>query len=77
MDPHDNVSRGFGFVTFKNSADAQTAATALNQTELDGRRLIVELAKRNKPRQSTPGQYMGAKPRTRRASSCRKLGGKS
>ena len=37
-------SRGFGFVTFANGEDADNAVTALNNTELDGRTIKVDIA---------------------------------
>ncbi|RDX47965.1 hypothetical protein OH76DRAFT_1405193 [Lentinus brumalis] len=37
-------SRGFGFVTFGSGAEAQAAIDQLNEQELDGRRLKVNLA---------------------------------
>lgn len=37
-------SRGFGFVTFSSSGEAQTAISSLNEQELDGRRIKVNLA---------------------------------
>ena len=43
-------SRGFGFVTFENSEDAQKAIEEMNNSELDGRRLNVNQAKERKPR---------------------------
>jgi len=38
-------SRGFGFVTYKNDADADKAMKAMNEKEVDGRRLVVKLAR--------------------------------
>jgi len=38
-------SRGFGFVEMENSTDAQNAIKALNETELDGRNIVVNEAK--------------------------------
>lgn len=38
-------SRGFGFVTFENSDDAKTAISAMNETDLDGRTLNVNMAR--------------------------------
>lgn len=38
-------SRGFGFVTFENEEDAQAAVEALNEKEVDGRALKVNVAK--------------------------------
>ena len=37
-------SRGFGFVTFSSSQEAQAAIGGLNEQELDGRRIRVNLA---------------------------------
>jgi len=37
-------SRGFGFVTFEDAESADKAVAALNQTELDGRTIKVDVA---------------------------------
>ncbi|KAI0644588.1 hypothetical protein C8Q79DRAFT_782386 [Trametes meyenii] len=37
-------SRGFGFVTYSSAGEAQTAISSLNEQELDGRRIKVNLA---------------------------------
>jgi RNA recognition motif-containing protein len=37
-------SRGFGFVTFSTAQEAQNAIAGLNEQELDGRRIRVNLA---------------------------------
>jgi len=37
-------SRGFGFVTFENADDAKAAISAMDQSDLDGRTLNVNLA---------------------------------
>jgi cold-inducible RNA-binding protein len=37
-------SRGFGFVTFADAESAEKAVAALNQTELDGRTIKVDVA---------------------------------
>jgi RNA recognition motif-containing protein len=37
-------SRGFGFVTFSSGQEADAAINALNEQELDGRRIRVNLA---------------------------------
>ena len=44
LDPKTKVSRGFGFVTFADAADAQAAAAQLNNTKLDGKKIKVEVA---------------------------------
>jgi RNA recognition motif-containing protein len=38
-------SRGFGFVEMENPTDAEKAIRALNNSELDGRNIIVNEAK--------------------------------
>ena len=43
-------SRGFGFVTFVNDADADKAMSAMNGAELDGRNLNVNEAKERQSR---------------------------
>jgi RNA recognition motif-containing protein len=43
-------SRGFGFVTFESADDAKTALEAMNDKEIDGRQIRVDLA------QSSPKQ---------------------
>ena len=42
---HDNRSKGFGFVTFENTEDANAALEKLNGTELQGRQLKVSVAR--------------------------------
>ncbi|KLO14579.1 RNA-binding domain-containing protein [Schizopora paradoxa] len=37
-------SRGFGFVTFGSSQEADSAISGLNEQELDGRRIKVNIA---------------------------------
>ncbi|MCV2423907.1 RNA-binding protein, partial [Paucibacter sp. DJ4R-1] len=37
-------SRGFGFVTYSNEAEAQNAMNSMNEHELDGRRIKVNSA---------------------------------
>jgi len=37
-------SRGFGFVTFSSGAEADQAIAGLNEQDLDGRRIKVNLA---------------------------------
>ncbi len=51
-------SRGFGFVTFADDEAAAKAVAALNQTELDGRTINVDVAK-ERSRDSDRGHSRG------------------
>lgn len=44
LDPQTKISKGFGFVTFADAQDAQAAIEQFNNSELDGRKIKVELA---------------------------------
>ncbi|TFY74590.1 hypothetical protein EWM64_g9422 [Hericium alpestre] len=58
-DPHTRESRGFGFVTMETGEEADAAITALNATELMGKAMNVEKARRGRARTPTPGRYYG------------------
>jgi len=58
-DPHTRESRGFGFVTMESAEEAEAAVTALNATELMGKAMTVEKARRGRARTPTPGRYYG------------------
>ncbi len=45
LDRDTNRSRGFGFVEMENSDDASKAIRELNNSEIDGRNIIVNEAK--------------------------------
>ena len=47
-------SRGFGFVTFENVKDAEAAKIALDDTELDERKIRIEKARRSGDRRISP-----------------------
>ncbi|KAK4053610.1 hypothetical protein OIO90_003849 [Microbotryomycetes sp. JL221] len=58
-DPHTKDSRGFAFVTMENVEEAEAAIAGLNTTELMGRPMNIEKARRARARTPTPGQYHG------------------
>jgi len=58
-DPHSHESRGFGFVTMESAEEAEAAVAALNATELMGKIMTVEKARRGRARTPTPGRYYG------------------
>ena len=45
MDRMSNRSKGFGFVTFANDADAEKAISALDGKEMGGKNIKVNVAK--------------------------------
>jgi RNA recognition motif-containing protein len=53
-DKYSGRSRGFGFVEMENEADAQKAIEMLNGKELDGREIVVNIARAREER--TEGQ---------------------
>ncbi|KAJ5495659.1 hypothetical protein N7539_000775 [Penicillium diatomitis] len=44
LNPETKISKGFGFVTFADLEDAQSALEQFNNTDLDGKRIRVEYA---------------------------------
>ncbi|KAJ7737244.1 hypothetical protein DFH07DRAFT_905719 [Mycena maculata] len=58
-DPHTRESRGFGFVTMESAEEADAAVAALHGTEMGGKAINVEKARRGRARTPTPGRYHG------------------
>ncbi len=54
QDPQTKRSKGFGFVTMTDDAQALEAVQKLNGTEFDGRALTVAEAKPQEPRENRP-----------------------
>ena len=52
-------SRGFGFVYYEHTEDAKAAKDAMNDQEIDGRRIRVDFSITKRPHTPTPGVYMG------------------
>jgi RNA recognition motif-containing protein len=55
MDKMTGKSKGFGFVEFSSEAEAQAAVEKLNQSELDGRAIFVDIARPSEKRPSNGG----------------------
>ncbi|KAF5667461.1 RNA-binding domain-containing protein [Fusarium heterosporum] len=53
-------ARGFGFVTFSNETEAEAAVNGLNEQELDGRRIRVNVANA-RPQGGSGGGYGGGR----------------
>ena len=60
IDKFSNRSKGFGFVTFVNDADADKAISELNEKDFQGRKIVVNEAKpmtERAPRRSFNKRY--------------------
>ena len=55
MDRFTGRSKGFGFVEMPNDDEAQTAINELNDSELDGRRIVVKKAEPRERRDNRGG----------------------
>jgi len=58
-DPRTSESRGFAFVSLDTAAQADDSIYYLDKTEMDGRVITVEKARRGRERSPTPGKYLG------------------
>ena len=54
-DSNTRKSRGFGFVTFEETRDAEKAIEKLNSTEIDGREIRVEKARDSRGQRRSGG----------------------
>ena len=59
----EQITRGYGFVKFKDPENAIEARSALNKKELYGKPWMLQISRRDKPRDETPGRYLGHKKR--------------
>ncbi|XP_058057098.1 transformer-2 protein homolog beta-like [Anopheles bellator] len=58
-DAKTRLSRGFGFVYFKNQTEAAAARLNCNGLQVHGRRIRVDFSITDRPHSPTPGVYMG------------------
>ena len=59
LDGHTGRSRGFAFIYFENTEDAQEARDAMTGAEMDGRKIRVDFSITKRAHTPTPGMYMG------------------
>ncbi|GAM23377.1 hypothetical protein SAMD00019534_065520 [Acytostelium subglobosum LB1] len=59
VDPNTKISRGFAFLTFEMADEADEAIRIMDGTKIDGNVIKVSKSRRSRPRESTPGSYMG------------------
>ncbi len=57
LDKFTNRSKGFGFVEMSNDDEAQSAISALNGTEVDGRNIVVNESRPKEGGSSNGGGY--------------------
>ncbi len=57
MDRDTNQSKGFGFVEMENDADAQAVIKALDGQEIDGRAVVVNIARPKEDRPAGGNRY--------------------
>ena len=65
MDRETQRPKGFGFVEMTTQVEAQKAIALFNEHELDGRRLMVNLARPKEDRGGSRGYYNGGGRRSR------------
>merc|ERR1711884_585454 len=58
LDGKTGRSRGFAFVYFESQEDAKASKEAMNDQEIDGRRVRVDFSITKRPHTPTPGVYM-------------------
>jgi RNA recognition motif-containing protein len=57
QDMYTKTSKGFGFIEMPSKDEAQKALDTLNSYELKGKKIVVNEAKPQKPRQSNNRRY--------------------
>ena len=63
LDPATGRKRGFGFVEMSSEDEAQAAVTMFNGTDVDGRSIVVDIARERAPREGGFSSDGGDRPR--------------
>jgi RNA recognition motif-containing protein len=58
-DSYKPLGKGFAFITFKDAASAQKAIEEMNGKEVDGRELVVNIARPREERPAGAGGFRG------------------
>ncbi|CEL94758.1 unnamed protein product [Vitrella brassicaformis CCMP3155] len=59
LNPVTRESRGFAFISFTSPAEADRAMRHMNGVKIMGKEIKVEIARRSRPYERTPGTYKG------------------
>jgi cold-inducible RNA-binding protein len=59
LDPATGRKRGFGFVEMSSPQEAEAAVQALNGSEVQGRAIVVDIARERPPREGGGGGHRG------------------
>lgn len=59
LDPATGRKRGFGFVEMATPEEAQAAVEMFNNSEVEGRQIMVDIARERAPREGGGGGYRG------------------
>jgi cold-inducible RNA-binding protein len=59
LDPATGRKRGFGFVEMASPEEAQAAVDMFNNTEVEGRQIVVDIARERAPREGGGGGFRG------------------
>lgn len=65
LDPATGRKRGFGFVEMSSEDEAQAAVNMFNGSDVDGRSIVVDIARERAPREGGFNRGGGDRPRRR------------
>ena len=59
LDPATGRKRGFGFVEMSTPEEAEAAVSMFNNSEVEGRQIVVDIARERAPREGGGGGFRG------------------